>query len=117
MESNAIVEHQKQEMRDFKENEKLVTQKIKVALEEENRTLMDEINRLKRLPDELREQQCALKQANKELQDTKCTLKSLMQDIESGLETCENISGELQQERKRAFRTLNEIDDEKRKGE
>lgn len=116
MESNALVERQKQEIKALKDNEELITQKINTALEEENQTLMTEIERLKSLPDELRARERALKLANKELQETKLTLKSLLLDIESGLETCEDISGELQQERKRAFHTLNEIDEEKRKG-
>lgn len=116
MESNATVERQKQEIKALKDNEELITQKINTALEEENQTLMTEIERLKSLPDELRARERALKVANKELQETKLTLKSLLLDIESGLETCEDISGELQQERKRAFNTLNEIDEEKRKG-
>ncbi|XP_065083737.1 protein Daple-like [Ochlerotatus camptorhynchus] len=115
METNAIVEHQNQEIQALKDNEELVTKKINTALEQENQTLMNEIDRLKRLPDELRVREHALKVANKELQETKLTLKSLLLDIESGLETCEDISGELQQERKRAFHTLNEIDEEKRK--
>nr|XP_029727012.1 LOW QUALITY PROTEIN: abnormal long morphology protein 1-like [Aedes albopictus] len=115
MESNATVERQKQEIKALKDNEELITQKINTALEEENQTLMTEIERLKSLPDELRARERALKVANKELQETKLTLKSLLLDIESGLETCEDISGELQQERKRAFNTLNEIDEEKRK--
>ncbi|XP_021703281.1 NF-kappa-B essential modulator-like [Aedes aegypti] len=115
MESNALVERQKQEIKALKDNEELITQKINTALEEENQTLMTEIERLKSLPDELRARERALKLANKELQETKLTLKSLLLDIESGLETCEDISGELQQERKRAFHTLNEIDEEKRK--
>lgn len=116
MESHTIVEHQNQEIRALKDNEELVTKKINSALEQENQTLMNEIDRLKRLPDELRMRENALKVANKEMQETKLTLKSLLLDIESGLETCENISGELQQERKRAFHTLSEIDEEKRKG-
>lgn len=116
METNAIVEHQNQEIRALKDNEELITKKINTVLEEENRILMNEIDRLKRLPDELRVREHALKAANKELQETKLTLKSLLLDIESGLETCEDISGELQEERKRAFNTLNEIDEEKRKG-
>lgn len=110
------MERQNQEIQALKDNEELVTQKINTALEQENQTLMDEINRLKRLPDELRMREQALKAANKELQETKLTLKSLLLDIESGLETCEEVSGELQQERKRAFLKLNEIDEEKRKG-
>ncbi|XP_058452923.1 uncharacterized protein LOC131431311 [Malaya genurostris] len=115
LETNSIVEHQKQQIRTFKENEELVTQKINSAVEQENRMLMQEIDRLKRLPDELRERERALKIANKELQETKLTLKSLLLDIESGLAACEDISGELQQERTRAFETMSEIDQEKRK--
>ncbi|XP_058824566.1 probable DNA double-strand break repair Rad50 ATPase [Topomyia yanbarensis] len=115
LEMNSIVEHQKQQLKTLKENEVLVTQKINSAVEKENQMLMQEINRLKQLPDELREREQALKFANKELQETKLTLKSLLLDIESGLEACEGISGELQQERTRAFNTLTEIDQEKRK--
>ncbi|XP_053692444.1 uncharacterized protein LOC128740895 [Sabethes cyaneus] len=115
LETNATVERQKEQIRTLVENEKIVTEKINSALEEENHTLMQEINRLKRLPDELRIRERALRDANKELQDTKLTLKSLLLDIETGLETCEDISGELQQERTRAFQTMNEIDKEKHK--
>ncbi|XP_062552553.1 uncharacterized protein LOC134217761 [Armigeres subalbatus] len=115
MESNAIIERQKQEIKALKDKEELITQEINTALEQENQILMTEIQRLKGLPDELRAREHALKLANKELQETKLTLKSLLLDIESGLETCEDISGELQQERKRAFNTMNEIDEEKRK--
>lgn len=115
MEANAIVERQKQEIVSMKQNEEQVTARINIALEQENQTLMDEITRLKRLPEELLERERSLKLANKELQETKLTLKSLLLDIESGLEACEDISGELQQERKRAFQTMSDIDEEKRK--
>ncbi|XP_055540987.1 centrosomal protein of 135 kDa-like [Wyeomyia smithii] len=115
LETNAIVEHQKEQIRALVEKEKMVTEKINFTLEEENQTLMQEINQLKRLPDELRVRERALRDANKELQETKLTLKSLLLDIETGLETCEDISGELQQERTRAFQTMTEIDQEKRK--
>lgn len=116
MDASAVVERQKQEILDMKQNDEQVTQKINAALEQENQTLMDEISRLKRLPEELWERERSLKAANKELQETKLTLKSLLLNIESGLEACEDISGELQQERRRAFDTMTEIDEEKRKG-
>ncbi|XP_039440307.1 nuclear mitotic apparatus protein 1-like [Culex pipiens pallens] len=115
MDASAVVERQKQEILDMKQNDEQVTQKINAALEQENQTLMDEISRLKRLPEELWERERSLKAANKELQETKLTLKSLLLNIESGLEACEDISGELQQERRRAFDTMTEIDEEKRK--